>query len=119
MHQLPPGRIAQADRCEDRPSAAGRPRKGWPRRAHAAVPDLPSGDEYRRRVRTGRLRLGTRALVDALGRQDEGGDLKADEGPERNGGRRTGEEVVEHMKSDPLVFWAWSPGAGDTTSAAH
>jgi hypothetical protein len=35
--------------------------------------------------------------------------------PERNGGRRTGEEVIEHMKSDPLVLWAWSPGAGRTT----
>jgi hypothetical protein len=35
--------------------------------------------------------------------------------PERNGGRSTGEEVIEHMKVDPLVLWAWSPGAGRTT----
>ena len=35
--------------------------------------------------------------------------------PERNGGRRSGEEVIEHMKSDPLVLWAWNPGAGRTT----
>lgn len=28
----------------------------------------------------------------------------------RNGGRRTGEEVIEHMKVDPLVLWAWAPG---------
>jgi hypothetical protein len=35
--------------------------------------------------------------------------------PARNGGRRTGEAVIEHMKVDPLVLWAWSPGAGRTT----
>ncbi len=35
--------------------------------------------------------------------------------PARNGGRRTGEEVVEHMKTDPLVLWGWNPGAGRTT----
>jgi hypothetical protein len=35
--------------------------------------------------------------------------------PARNGGRRTGEEVIEHMKTDPLVLWAWTPGAGRTT----
>jgi hypothetical protein len=35
--------------------------------------------------------------------------------PERNGGRRTGEEVIEHMKVDPLVLWAWNPGTGRTT----
>ncbi len=35
--------------------------------------------------------------------------------PARNGGRRTGEAVIEHMKSDPLVLWAWTPGAGRTT----
>ena len=31
--------------------------------------------------------------------------------PERNGGRRSGEDVIEHMKADPLVLWAWAPGA--------
>jgi hypothetical protein len=30
--------------------------------------------------------------------------------PARNGGHRTGEEVIEHMKVDPLVLWAWAPG---------
>lgn len=35
--------------------------------------------------------------------------------PARNGGRRTGEEIIEHMKVDPLVLWAWAPGAGRTT----
>jgi len=35
--------------------------------------------------------------------------------PQRNGGRRTGEEVIEHMKIDPLVLWAWSPGADRTS----
>lgn len=31
--------------------------------------------------------------------------------PERNG-RRSLEEIVEHMREDALVGWAWSPGAG-------
>jgi hypothetical protein len=35
--------------------------------------------------------------------------------PERNGGRRTGREVIEHMKVDPLVLWAWAPGVGRST----
>jgi len=35
--------------------------------------------------------------------------------PARNGGRRTGEEIIEHMKADPLVLWAWSPGVGRPT----
>ena len=35
--------------------------------------------------------------------------------PSRNGGRRTGEEIIEHMKTDPLVLWAWSPGTGRTS----
>jgi len=34
--------------------------------------------------------------------------------PARNGGR-TGEAVIEHMKADPLILWAWTPGAGRTT----
>jgi len=32
--------------------------------------------------------------------------------PARNGGRRTGEQIIEHMKTDPLVLWAWNPGTG-------
>jgi hypothetical protein len=32
--------------------------------------------------------------------------------PARNGGRRTAEQIIEHMKTDPLVLWAWAPGAG-------
>ena len=35
--------------------------------------------------------------------------------PSRNGGRRTGKAIIEHMRSDPLVLWAWTPGAGRTT----
>ena len=35
--------------------------------------------------------------------------------PARNGGRKTGEQVIEHMKTDPLVLWAWNPGTGRTT----
>jgi len=34
--------------------------------------------------------------------------------PARNGGRHTPEQIIEHMKTDPLVLWAWSPGAGRT-----
>jgi hypothetical protein len=34
--------------------------------------------------------------------------------PARNGGRRTGEQIIEHMKTDALVLWAWAPGAGRT-----
>lgn len=35
--------------------------------------------------------------------------------PAKNGGRDTLPKVIEHMKVDPLVIWAWSPGAGRTT----
>jgi hypothetical protein len=35
--------------------------------------------------------------------------------PARNGGHRTGKDAIEHMKADPLVLWAWNPGAGRTT----
>ncbi|MBC7991663.1 MAG: hypothetical protein H7Z15_00280 [Rhizobacter sp.] len=31
--------------------------------------------------------------------------------PKKNGGRTTAEQVVEHMRTDPLVLWAWDPGA--------
>lgn len=34
--------------------------------------------------------------------------------PARNGNRKTGAQVIEHMKTDPLVLWAWSPGADRT-----
>jgi len=34
--------------------------------------------------------------------------------PARNGGRRTGEKIIEHMKTDPLVLWAWAPGTRRT-----
>jgi len=35
--------------------------------------------------------------------------------PARNGGRHTGEEIIEHTKTDPMVLWAWSPGGGRTS----
>ncbi|CDG82169.1 hypothetical protein [Janthinobacterium agaricidamnosum] len=35
--------------------------------------------------------------------------------PGKNGGRKTMDEVIEHMKTDPLVLWAWNPGAGRST----
>jgi hypothetical protein len=35
--------------------------------------------------------------------------------PARNGARRTGEKVIEHMRTDPVVLWAWEPGANRTT----
>jgi cytochrome c553 len=34
--------------------------------------------------------------------------------PKRNGNRKGGAEVIEHMKTDPLVLWAWNPGANRT-----
>lgn len=35
--------------------------------------------------------------------------------PARNGNRKTPEQVIEHMRVDPLVLWAWEPGAGRST----
>lgn len=35
--------------------------------------------------------------------------------PAKNGGRKSMEEVIEHMRHDPLVLWAWNPGAGRST----
>src|ERR1700737_2934535 len=93
MHQLSPGRISEADGFEDRPPATRRPWKGWPGRAYGTLSDVPSGDEHGGRLRTGSSDLGPRAPVDALGRQDEGTDLRADEGsgterrPEHRRGR--------------------------------
>jgi hypothetical protein len=34
--------------------------------------------------------------------------------PKRNGNRKGGEQVIEHMKTDPLVLWGWNPGANRT-----
>ena len=39
--------------------------------------------------------------------------------PVRNGGRHTGEQIIEHMKTDPLVLWAWNPGARTTPPLSH
>lgn len=33
--------------------------------------------------------------------------------PSKNGGR-TGQKVIEHLKADPLVIWAWAPGGKRT-----
>jgi hypothetical protein len=35
--------------------------------------------------------------------------------PAKNGGRKTSGQVIEHMKTDPLVLWAWQPGAERAT----
>jgi hypothetical protein len=35
--------------------------------------------------------------------------------PKKNGGRKTADQVIEHMKTDPLVLWAWQPGAERAT----
>ena len=35
--------------------------------------------------------------------------------PAKNGGRKTLDQVVEHMRSDPLVLWAWNPGNDRST----
>src|SRR5229473_1575219 len=77
----------KANRRFHRSSTAGRSRKERPRRPHPTLPDVPSGDQHGRRLRARRSDLG----------------------------RRAGEAVIEHMKSDPLVLWAWNPGAGRTT----
>jgi hypothetical protein len=37
--------------------------------------------------------------------------------PARNGNRKTPHEVVEHMRTDPLVLWAWQPGGNRMTPA--
>src|SRR5262250_1126697 len=39
--------------------------------------------------------------------------------PARNGSRRTGAQVIEHMKTDPLVLWAWAPGRRTTPPLSH
>ena len=39
--------------------------------------------------------------------------------PARNGGRRTGEQIIEHMKADPLVLWAWAPGNRTSPPLSH
>jgi hypothetical protein len=39
--------------------------------------------------------------------------------PARNGGRRSGGAVIEHMKADPLILWAWTPGARTTPPLSH
>jgi hypothetical protein len=33
--------------------------------------------------------------------------------PTRNGGR-SGEKVIEHLRADPVVLWAWTPGGKRT-----
>lgn len=35
--------------------------------------------------------------------------------PARNGQRRTATQVIDHMRIDPLVLWAWQPGAERST----
>jgi hypothetical protein len=34
--------------------------------------------------------------------------------PKMNGGK-TGGQIIEHIARDPLVLWAWNPGAGRTS----
>ena len=35
--------------------------------------------------------------------------------PRRNGDRRTAQQVIEHMREDKLVLWAWQPGNDRST----
>lgn len=37
--------------------------------------------------------------------------------PQKNGGRKSAKEVVEHLATDPKVLWAWSPGNNRTIPA--
>ncbi|MDC6166667.1 hypothetical protein [Paucibacter sp. XJ19-41] len=40
--------------------------------------------------------------------------------PAKNGNRQTMAQVIDHMKVDPLVLWAWNPGDGRSTpSLSH
>jgi len=32
--------------------------------------------------------------------------------PTRNGGRKTVQDAISHVETDPLVGWAWAPGPG-------
>jgi hypothetical protein len=34
--------------------------------------------------------------------------------PSKNGARKSMDEVIEHMRTDPLVLWAWEPGGQRT-----
>src|SRR5713101_6365621 len=106
MHELPSGSIPPPGRREDRSSTADRPRKGRSRRAHAAVPDLSPGDEYGGWVRTRRPDLAPRSMLWEGKSKEQICEQMKD--PARNAGRRTGEEVIEHTKTDPLVLWAWA-----------
>jgi len=38
--------------------------------------------------------------------------------PKKNGGR-TGDKVIEHIRGDRLVLWAWSPGKRATPPLSH
>lgn len=35
--------------------------------------------------------------------------------PLKNGGRKSAKDAVQHIATDPLVLWAWTPGNGRTT----
>ena len=91
-HQLPSGRISPANGPKDCSSTAGGPWGGRSRGPHTALPDVPSGNEYRRRLRAGRRHLAPRTLVHALGGPEQAADLRADEGPgpERRSAYRRG-----------------------------
>jgi hypothetical protein len=39
---------------------------------------------------------------------------EASKDPARNGGL-TLNDLIDHVKSDPLILWAWNPGSGRTT----
>ena len=55
--------------------------------------------------------MASRAALDGVGRQDARRDLRADQGPGRNGNRKV-EDLIHHIGEDTLVGWAWAPGYG-------
>src|SRR5260370_239588 len=96
-NETPPTERHTAGRGE-RPRATRAPRR-WG--LDPAMPDVPSGDEHGRRCRARSDGRGARASVDAVGRQDQGTDLRADEGPqpERRPSHRGGSHRAHEVRS--------------------
>ena|GEM_PF-5010816 len=72
----------------------GGPRSGGPRRADAALPDLSSRNEYGRWLRVRRGDVAPRTVVDAWEGKTKAQICEQMKDPARNGGCRTGEEVI-------------------------
>src|SRR5712691_2692592 len=71
---------------------------------------VPPDGELRSRPCPRQSQVATGTCVHGLARAFSGRYLRASEGPARNGGHSLA-EIVEHATRDPLVGWAWNPGA--------